>query len=515
MPRRLNGSVVRSIQTLFGVGSVGGMTDSQLLDQFLRGRDEGAESAFAALVEVHGPMVWDVCRGILSDVHAAEDAFQATFLVLARRAGSIRRRDAVGPWLHGVARRIAVRAKAMAARRHLREGQATEMTATDTPDPSRREQIEAMHEEVDCLAEKYRAPLVLCYFEGRTHVEAARLLKCPVGTVSIRLSRARDLLRARLTRRGIVLPAAWAGALLGERTASAAMPGGLAASTIQAAMNLAVGKVMTAGVVSASITQLAEGEIRTMIFTKLTGVAAGVLAIGVGTAGVGLLAAGRQQTPREPGADAPARAREDESKARDQSINNLRHIAIAMNNFADGNDFRFPAAVIRKEGKPLLSWRVALLPFLDQKALYDKFHLDEPWDSPHNKTLLDQMPAVYAPVVHKVEAKHSTYYQVFVGPGALFEGNEGTRIPAIRDGAAFTVMVVEAAKPVPWTKPEDLPFDEEKPLPELGGLFADGFTVVYADASARFLSKKIKPEILRALITRNGGERINSDDFYP
>ena len=197
----------------------------------------------------HGPMVWDVCRSILSDPHAAEDAFQATFLVLARKAGSIRRRDAVGPWLHGVARRVAVRAKTAAARRRLREGQGTEMTATPTPDPMRREQIEALHEEVDRLAEKYRAPLVLCYFEGRTHAEAARLLKCPVGTVSVRLSRARELLRARLTRRGFVLPAAWAGAMLWPETASAAMPTGLAESTIKAAMHLAAGKAMTAGVV--------------------------------------------------------------------------------------------------------------------------------------------------------------------------------------------------------------------------------------------------------------------------
>ena len=122
MPRRVHGSVLRSIQSLFSVGTVGGKSDGELLEQFLRRRDEGAEAAFAALVGIHGPMVWDVCRGILSDSHAAEDAFQATFLVLARRAGSIRRRDAVGPWLHGVARRVAVRARAAAGRRRLAKG---------------------------------------------------------------------------------------------------------------------------------------------------------------------------------------------------------------------------------------------------------------------------------------------------------------------------------------------------------------------------------------------------------
>ena len=120
----------------------------------------------------------------------AEDAFQATFLVLVRKAGTIRRRDAIGPWLHGVARRVAVRAKIAAARRQCLEGRVTEMTPTPAPDPAEREQIAALHQEVDRLAEKYRVPLVLCCFEGRTHAEAAQLLNCPVGTVGTRLFRA-------------------------------------------------------------------------------------------------------------------------------------------------------------------------------------------------------------------------------------------------------------------------------------------------------------------------------------
>src|SRR4051812_22194343 len=124
MTARSQGCAPWSIRTLFGVGSVGGMTDGQLLEQFLSRRDEGAESAFAALVALHGPMVWDVCRSVLSDPHAAEDAFQATFLILVRKAGSIHRREAIGPWLYGVARRVAVRAKSAAALRRLREGQA-------------------------------------------------------------------------------------------------------------------------------------------------------------------------------------------------------------------------------------------------------------------------------------------------------------------------------------------------------------------------------------------------------
>ncbi len=389
------------------------------------------------------------------------------------------------------------------------------MKATPTHDPSRREEIEALHQEVDRLAEKYRAPLVLCYFEGRTHAEAAQLLNCPVGTVSIRLLRARELLRARLTRRGLVLPAAWAGATLRPEAASAAMPAGLAHSTIKAAMSFATGNAMTAGMVPASIAQLAEGEIRTMIHSKMTAIAAGVLTIGIGTAGVGLLAAGGRPAQTEKGAAAPAQAHADDPEARAKIMDHLKVIGLAMHNFLSRNG-RFPAAAIRKDGKPLLSWRVALLPDLDEGALYEKFHLDEPWDSPNNKALLDQIPAVYAPVAgKKEESKQSTYYQVFAGPGAMFGRDEGTRIEEITDGTSLTIMVVEAAKPVPWTKPEDLPFDPKKPLPELGGLSKDGFFAAIVDGSALFISKKVKPQVLRALITRNGGEVISSDVFLP
>ena len=532
MPKKVEGSVVRSIRTSFSAGSVDGMTDGQLLEQFLRRQDEGAEAAFAHLVGVHGPMVWDVCCGVLSDSHAAEDAFQATFLVLARRAGSIRRRDAVGPWLYGVARRVAVRAKTAAVRRGLREGQATEMKATPIPDPIRREEIEALHEEVDRLAEKYRAPVVLCYFDGRTHAEAARLLKCPVGTVSIRLSRAREVLRDRLTRRGLAVPAVWAGAMVRSEIASAAMPTGLAEATIKAAMNLAAGKVITAGTVPASIAQLIQGEALTMSVTKLTAVAAGVLTAGLVATSVGLLAAGGRPAPRGQAAPPPARAGDaqtapvaqgaappaqaegDDPQALAESRKNLRRLGFALISSAhDRNPSRLPAAAIRKDGKPLLSWRVALLPLLGEQALYAKFHLDEPWDSPNNKALLDRMPAVYAPVTRKgEESKHSTYYQVFAGPGALFDGDKGPDPDAIKDGAGLTIMVVEAAKSVPWTKPEDIPFDKEKPLPELGGLFKAGFYVLFADGSVRFLGGKNKPEVLRALITPDGGEDIKPDE---
>jgi hypothetical protein len=189
-------------------------------------------------------------------------------------------------------------------------------------------------------------------------------------------------------------------------------------------------------------------------------------------------------------------------------MNNLKMIGLAMHNYAGANENRFPPAAIRKNGKALLSWRVAILPYLDQNALYERFHLDEPWDSPHNKTLLKEMPPVFAG-----SALEKTLYQVFVGPGALFEGDEGTKLSAVTDGIAFTVLVAEGAKAVPWTKPEDLTYDPEKPLPELGGMLPDGIAVCFADGSARILRKTIPASTLRALITRNGGEVVSADDL--
>lgn len=212
-----------------------------------------------------------------------------------------------------------------------------------------------------------------------------------------------------------------------------------------------------------------------------------------------------------PVADAPPLPGRDHPEARARTVDNLKILGLALNGFARTHDGRFPPSAIRKDGKPLLSWRVAILPFLDihrDGRLHRMFRLDEPWDSPHNKALLKEMPPEYAPVVRKDVPPYSTFYQAFVGPGTLFDGEAGTRIADVTDGVGSTLMVVEAAEPVPWTKPEDLSFDEGKPLPKLGGQFEDGFYVAFADGSARFLSRKVAPETLRALIMRGDGEVI-------
>ena len=189
------GAAPRYLAALFHAGTVAGLGDRVLLERFAERRDasdEAAEVAFAALVERHGPMVLRVCRAVLGDRHEAEDAFQATFLVLASRARSIRRGDSVGSWLHGVALRVANRARWRSARRRHHERRHAEMTATTEADESHSRVPDdvdrVLHEEIGRLPEKYRRPVVLCYLEGLTHDQAADQLGWPVGTVRRRLA---------------------------------------------------------------------------------------------------------------------------------------------------------------------------------------------------------------------------------------------------------------------------------------------------------------------------------------
>jgi prepilin-type processing-associated H-X9-DG protein len=206
--------------------------------------------------------------------------------------------------------------------------------------------------------------------------------------------------------------------------------------------------------------------------------------------------------------DAVQRTRE--AAARIRSANNLRQIALAMHNYHDTTGTFPPAAIFDKDGKPLVSWRVLILPYVEQDNLYKQFHLDEPWDSAHNKKLLEQMPPVYKTTEADAK-KHLTRYLGFAGKGAFFDGAKGIRIADITDGTSNTIMVVEAAQGVPWTKPDDVKFDDGKLVPRVGGVFKNGFNAAFCDGSVRFLKKTIKEDTLRALITRNGGEVIPQD----
>jgi RNA polymerase sigma factor (sigma-70 family) len=281
MASRPHGAVLQQIHRLFERGSLSGLSEWQLLDRYASRRDE---AAFEALVARHGPMVLGVCRRVLDDPHAVEDAFQATFLVLVRKARTLGERDAIGHWLYGVACRVALRARCEAARRRSREvpvgGIEVEVPATD---PGRDDLARILDVELSRLPAKYRAPVVLCYLEGLTHEEAAHQLHWPIGSVKGRLARARDLLRVRLARRGL---APTAGLLAATTTAqaTAAVPDSLREATVQAVFHCASGRA-AAEVVSASVVRLTEGVLSTMFLTKLKVTAAvvgtcGILALG-------------------------------------------------------------------------------------------------------------------------------------------------------------------------------------------------------------------------------------------
>ncbi|HEV3164777.1 MAG TPA: sigma-70 family RNA polymerase sigma factor [Isosphaeraceae bacterium] len=198
------GAVFGRIQRLLESGAAGAMSDAELLTRFASRKDDGAEEAFEVLVRRHGPMVLRVCRRELGDFHLAQDAFQATFLILARKAGAIRQDNALAGWLLSVARRMASRARTESNRRRRLDQIGAELAARHTVDDFKSLPLE-LRDELDQLPERYRRPLELCYLKGLTHEEAAIQLRCPVGTVRSRLSRGREALRSRLADRGLIL----------------------------------------------------------------------------------------------------------------------------------------------------------------------------------------------------------------------------------------------------------------------------------------------------------------------
>jgi RNA polymerase sigma factor (sigma-70 family) len=290
------GTAFRHFRLVEGVRAAG-LTDGQLLEGYVA---RGEEGAFEALVRRHGPMVLGVCRRILHHAHDAEDAFQATSLVLARKAASIVPRDAVGNWLYGVACRTAMKARGAAVRRRLRESQAPPQTPGERDDPALQELLALLDEELRRLPDKYRTPVVLCALEGKTRKEAAQLLGWPEGTVSSRLAVARARLAARMSRRlGAALPGGALALVLAPGAASAGVPPPLVGVTVKAATAVAAGKAAVAGVVSGQVAALTEGVLHAMMLSKLK-VAAGVLmglavlAAGAGWLAEGLSAAGGQ-----------------------------------------------------------------------------------------------------------------------------------------------------------------------------------------------------------------------------
>jgi RNA polymerase sigma factor (sigma-70 family) len=494
----------------------GGPADVELLARFAASRDE---SAFELLVWRHAALVQRVCRAVLRDHHAAEDAAQAAFLVLARKAHTFTGRGSVVGWLYRVARRIAIRLAKDRARRPTSSAELDRVPDAAAESEASPDEVAAICAEVDRLPERYRVPVLLCFFEGLTHAEAARRTGWPIGTVAGRLARAKDLLARRLSRQGVGLAAV-----------ALAVPGGsFVGSTAQAAVAFAARGAVVPGV-EPSVTRLAEGALKTMTATtwKLTAAAAAVLLAAAGAWGV----ATRHAAPPNPeptavpaptiaaapiAAPVPAAQPEKEkertadAKQRARSQTNLKQIVIAMHNYHDTHG-SFPANVVDANGKPILSWRVQLLPFLEQEDLYKKFKLDEPWDSENNKPLLKEMPDVFKVGIEPKDST-KTYYQAFAGPGTVFDPTQQIKITDITDGTSNTIGVVEAGPPVEWTKPADLAYDPKKDLPKLDGPFTNVLMAAGCDGAVHAIKPDVDETSLRRLVERADGEVINFDDL--
>jgi RNA polymerase sigma factor (sigma-70 family) len=347
------GVILRHIRMLVAAQSQLQVTDRELLQRFATQADE---AAFTELVRRHGAMVLRVCQRRLHHEQDAEDAFQATFLTLARKAATIRNQDSVGSWLHGVAVHLALQAKTAAARRQLFEKQTLARSSRDPlAEISLREAQTVLDEEMARLPEKYRAPLVLCYLEGTTRDEAVQQLGWSLGTLKRRLEQGREMLRGRLARRGLTLSSALVTGLLAQNAGQGAIAASLVASTARAALLFATGKTAAAGAVSAGAVALLQGVTRVMFWTKLKIVMVLFLAVGLCTAGAGLLthqAAARQTVARQAEALAAATA-QPAGKETDKSL------PTASKNQAGDQDL-VSGQVVDADGKPVAGAQVYL-----------------------------------------------------------------------------------------------------------------------------------------------------------
>lgn len=503
-------------------------SDAELLRSFLEHRDR---TAVTAMVNRHGPMVMNVCRSVL-DRDEAADAFQATFLVLLTKARSLGKPDSLASWLHGVASRVTKRLVAQQIRNRSRARElVSDVKLANDPggEAASSEVMRVIHTEIERLPGHIREAIVLCCLEGCTREEAAHRLGWSVGAVKGRLERGRQMLSLRLGRRGIAVSTASLTTFFAQLS-PAAVEAALAQSAVDAALLASLPGNAAITVISQNVLFLAQGVLKTMWIKKLQSVCGTVVLAALAVTGsavvvrqVGgaapapaqaeakgkVLAAEKtpaQQTPKagRTSADEAQRA----AMLREKSRKNLATLLAAMHSHAESTG-AFPAAAINAaDGTPLLSWRVAILPHLGHKQLYDQFRGNEPWDSPNNKPLLAKMPDVFA--APGMEDKHAdaTFYQVIKGEGAVFTDQSGLKFQEITDGTVNTAVLVEASVPVPWTKPADLPFTGNR-VPKLGGIFPEGIHLATADGFVRFIRKDAPASFLRSMITAAGGEVVD------
>jgi RNA polymerase sigma factor (sigma-70 family) len=348
-------TVLQHLRKLEALASAGRLSDGQLLQRFIGDRDE---AAFNALLQRHGPMVWSVCRRVLRCDHHAEDVFQATFLVLARKAASVRKQQSVASWLYGVAYRLSRQLWRRECRRPVPEASSPE---DPSQDPGRRLDMKELQtvldEELHRLGEQYRMPLVLCFLEGMTRDEAAEHLGWSVSTLKRRLDKGREVLRGRLDRRGVTLSGALLSAALTQDLAAATVPATLLVPTIKAALLVAAGRAVK-GIVRAQVVALTEGVFHAMMMTKFKIAVVLMLAVVTIGAGVGFYAGrgGTAQGAGSPGgtvAPAPSQKQDDKEALQrkldrlEKELQEARDLAEALRAKAEVERQRAQAAEAR------------------------------------------------------------------------------------------------------------------------------------------------------------------------
>ena len=339
-------------------------------------------------------------------------------------------------------------------------------------------------------------PVLLCHLHGLTQAEAAAQLGVPLGTVATRVRRGCDKLKVALTRRGVA-PAVGFGPplVLPVSLISAALGVGLGATAAPPAIHL-----------------LAHGAVSAMSRTKLKLLAV-VAALGSAVGGGALVA--RHPAADPPPKPAPEPSAKWEAKPADYfdrkaGMNRLKQVMLSLHNFHDANGDKFPRDIAGPDGKPLLSWRVAVLPYVGEGFLHTQFKMDEPWDGPTNRRLAGYVPEVFR---SPGTGPGRTRVKMFRGPNAALDPAKPVSFPDITDGTSNTLGAAEAGAAVEWTRPADLDVAADKPLPDSAGPFTDGFPAGMLDGSVRWLRPNVPEKTLREMVSRDGGEVTSYDQL--